>query len=260
MGVGQLLQTAEQVDRVEGAADRQPAQVGLVVPLDRGSQDVEAAALGVLVPDPLAGARSDPAIGHRLAGAEAALVEEREPKVAGSGLFWRLASTDRARVPRAGSCLWVRVETVRRQRAPSSFRSLRVWRVLRMMPSARSAWASWTAVQVRSDSSSLFRALQTCWRRAVSLGGPGWRQRSAATPSAENRLIVWRTVAGWQSRWRPICGGLQPAADSRTISTRSRSAGRRGRSWRSAWTAARCSEVSVRRIIHRRAAHPGPRA
>src|SRR5918997_5963377 len=210
---------------------------------------VVAAPLRILVRHPLSCLRGHPRVGHRLAGGEAALVEIGELKPPRPLPFPRLASTRAARATRAGSCLWRRLWVVRRQRASIRFRYLRVWRVLSAMPCSFRAVASCAAVQVRSWPRSGASAVVTCVRRSRLGAGPGRWRCNPATPVAGNCLSTVRTVAAQYPRCWAIAGGLQPVAESSTISTRSRSAGVNVGSRRAVCNAARWSSVSWSRII-----------
>src|SRR5437868_10386768 len=110
-------------------------------------QGVVAPPLRVLVGHSLALPRPDPAIGYRLARGEAALIEVGELELARRLPFFRCANTRSARSTRAGSCLCRSERTVRRQRAPSAWRYLRVCRVLSRMPSSGNATASRVAAR-----------------------------------------------------------------------------------------------------------------
>src|SRR6266700_2351920 len=71
----------------------------------------------------------------------------------------------------------------------------------------------------------------------------------AASPADWKAWKKRRTVAVEHSRCCAIRGAAQPASDSSSISTRSRSAGRSLGSRRSAWTASRCSALRTIRIM-----------
>src|SRR5215207_632939 len=210
---------------------------------------VVAAPPRVLVRHALPLLRGHPRIRHRLAGGEAALVEIGELKPPRPLPFPRLASTRPARATRAGSCLWRKLWVVRRQRASRRFRYLRVWRVLSTMPCSLRAVASCAAVQVRSWPRSCASAIVTWVRRARFGAGPGRWRCNPATPVVGNALSTVRTVAAQYPRCCAIAGGVQPVAESSTISTRSRSAGVNVGSRRAACNAARWSSVSSSRII-----------
>jgi hypothetical protein len=106
--------------------------------------------------------------------------------------------------------------------------------------------------QVRESSARLRAAMDG----AVVEHDDGVHRRAALAELLEYLC----TVAGLYPRWAAIRGGLQPAADKQTISTRSRSAGVKPASRRGARTAAWSSAVRVRRIIHKSLPHPGPAA
>src|SRR5918998_5424561 len=256
----QFLEEGDQMVSAQAARLGDPIEGGRGPAFDQGGERVDPPSFRILVGDALPLALLDPGVAHRLAGAEAALVEVDKPDAAGGGLFLSEPSTAFARSTLVGSCLWRSVRTVRRQAAMRP-RYLRVWRGLSAMPnSASSAAASWAAVQVRSRSSKVSSTASTCARRAVSGGGPGGRRRSPATPVWGKRRSSRRTVTGLYRRWVAIAGAPQPASAKHTISTRSRSAGLRLGSRRSACTAVRSSVVSRSRSIHRIVPHPGTSA
>src|SRR5919108_6433221 len=229
------------------ARHRIPPQGGLVPIGQQHPKRVDPAALRVLVGDQLALAGQHPTVVHRLAGAEPALVQVGHGQLARVRPFAKRASSALAAAAWAGSWRCLPLRLVRYQPASSRRRYRRTWRGLKRMPCSGNAAASWPAVQVRACPSKVRTAASTAVRRGWSGAGPGAAWRTAPHPSAGKRRNSPPTVSAQYPRWVAMRATGQPAAESASISRRSRSAGRRVASRRSLARSVACSSVNLMR-------------